>query len=86
MHVLGKYNKTGVTLRIFLNHLLFILFIQMGLDSGSGLRKAGQSCVADTCVGYRVSQRRESDTRPVCGDNEEAAAQPQSHMKGIFGD
>ncbi len=36
-------------------------------------------------VGYRVSQCRESDTRPVRGDNEETEAQPQSHMKGIFG-
>lgn len=36
-------------------------------------------------VGYRVSQRRESDTRPVRGDNEETDAQPRSHMKGIFG-
>lgn len=36
-------------------------------------------------VVYRVSQRRESDTRPVSGDNEETEAQPQSHMKGIFG-
>lgn len=35
-------------------------------------------------VSYRVSQCRESDTRPVRGDNEETEAQPQSHMKGIF--
>lgn len=36
-------------------------------------------------VGYGVSQRRESDTRPVRGDNEETEARPQSHMKRIFG-
>lgn len=48
-------------------------------------RKEAKVVLQTLGVGFRVSQRRESDTRPVWGDNEETEAQPQSHMKGIFG-
>lgn len=68
----------------YLNHSLFT-HIQISLTGRSGWGKQAKVVWQTLGVSYRVSQRRESDTRPVCGDNEETEAQPQSHMKGIFG-
>lgn len=80
----GKKKKRS-NIELYLNHSLLSL-IQIPLEGGSGSEGKQAKVVLQTLsVSYGVSQRGESDTRPVCGDNKETEAQPQSHMKGIFG-